>query len=195
MIKSFISLTLFVAGALAQLTINTPANVVECQPTLLSWSGGTAPYFLVGNFLTRFILPGGSPTSASLENLGQQNSTSVTWICNIASGTSLGLTLVDSTGLTAQTAPFTVNPGSSTSCTNSTSLSAGPTGQTTAQATSVGSGATSTHPATIAATTSGTKTSTTTSASASASSGAAYANVVRVGAAGVAGAAVAALLF
>ncbi|OAX39553.1 hypothetical protein K503DRAFT_716207, partial [Rhizopogon vinicolor AM-OR11-026] len=177
---------LFVAGAFAQLTINTPANVVECQPTLLSWSGGTGD-----------ILPGGSPTSASLENLGQQNSTSVTWICNIASGTSIGLTLVDSTGLTAQTAPFTVNPGSSTSCTNSTSLSAGPTGQTTSPATTAGSGTTTTPLATPAATNSATKASTTTSASASASasSGAAYANVVRVGAAGVAGAAVAALLF
>ncbi|KAG1842017.1 hypothetical protein DFJ58DRAFT_807074 [Suillus subalutaceus] len=111
---SVVSLLLFVAGTLAQFTINTPANVVECQPTLLAWSGGTAPYYLS-------ILPGASPNGVALENLGQQNSTSVTWICNIASGTSLGLTLRDSTGLTAQSAPFTVNPGSSTSCTNTTS--------------------------------------------------------------------------
>ncbi|KAG2147561.1 hypothetical protein DEU56DRAFT_784643 [Suillus clintonianus] len=97
-------LALFIAGALAQFTINTPANVVECQPTLLAWSGGTAPYFLS-------ILPGATPNGVALENLGQQNSTSVTWVCNIASGTSIGLTLRDSTGLTAQSAPFTVNPG------------------------------------------------------------------------------------
>ncbi|KAG2146188.1 Endonuclease/exonuclease/phosphatase [Suillus bovinus] len=93
-------LALFVASTLAQFTINTPANVVECQPTLLTWSGGT------GN-----ILPGATPNGAAVENLGQQNSTSVTWVCNIQSGTSLGLTLRDSTGLTAQSAPFTVNPG------------------------------------------------------------------------------------
>ncbi|KAG2741009.1 hypothetical protein P692DRAFT_20880446 [Suillus brevipes Sb2] len=28
------------------LTINTPANVVECQPILFSWTGGQAPYYL-----------------------------------------------------------------------------------------------------------------------------------------------------
>ncbi|KAG1747242.1 uncharacterized protein EDB91DRAFT_1117147 [Suillus paluster] len=101
---SVTSLVFFIAGALAQFTINTPSNVVECEPTLISWSGGTAPYFLS-------ILPGATPNGAALENLGQQNSTSVTWTCNIATGTSLGLTLRDSAGLVAQTAPFTVNPG------------------------------------------------------------------------------------
>ncbi|KAG1835041.1 hypothetical protein EV424DRAFT_341793 [Suillus variegatus] len=125
-------LALFVAGTLAQFTINTPANVVECQPTLLQWSGGTAPYFLLS--FTQSILPGATPNGAAVENLGQQNSTSVTWVCNIQSGTSLGLTLRDSTGLTAQSAPFTVNPGSSTTCTNTTSLSSGPTVATSAAA-------------------------------------------------------------
>ncbi|KAF9223399.1 hypothetical protein BS17DRAFT_706072 [Gyrodon lividus] len=115
---TFASLALFVAGALAQLTINTPANVVECEPTLISWSGGTAPYFLVCKAICPLsipdfnsILPGGSPTAAALENLGQQNGSSVTWTCNIAAGVSLGLTLRDSTGAVAQSAPFTINPG------------------------------------------------------------------------------------
>lgn len=181
-------LALFVASTLAQFTINTPANVVECQPTLLQWSGGTAPYFLS-------ILPGATPNGAAVENLGQQNSTSVTWVCNIQSGTSLGLTLRDSTGLTAQSAPFTVNPGSSTTCTNTTSLSSGPTVATSAAA------PTGTTPTTSGAvsgtgTTAHTTSATTAAGSASTSSSAASANVVRVGAAGIAGAAaVAALLF
>ncbi|KAG1905483.1 uncharacterized protein F5891DRAFT_1009550 [Suillus fuscotomentosus] len=177
-------LALFVAGTLAQFTINTPANVVECQPTLLQWSGGTAPYFLS-------ILPGATPNGAAVENLGQQNSTSVTWVCNIQSGTSLGLTLRDSTGLTAQSAPFTVNPGSSTTCTNTTSLSSGPTVASSAAA------PTGTTPATSGTgTTAHTTSATTAAGSASTSSSAASANVVRVGAAGIAGAAaVAALLF
>ncbi|KAG1821719.1 uncharacterized protein BJ212DRAFT_1264797 [Suillus subaureus] len=106
---SVVSLSLFVAGTLAQFTINTPANVVECQPTLLAWSGGTGEFFEHAVF--RPILPGASPDGTALENLGQQNGTSVTWVCNIASGTSIGLTLRDSTGATAQSAPFTVNPG------------------------------------------------------------------------------------
>ncbi|KAG1805002.1 uncharacterized protein HD556DRAFT_1437159 [Suillus plorans] len=217
-------LALFVASTLAQFTINTPANVVECQPTLLQWSGGTAPYFLVGDVLLTWlsgidpqrilfcyllhrgnnfvsILPGATPNGAAVENLGQQNSTSVTWVCNVQSGTSLGLTLRDSTGLTAQSAPFTVNPGwfnfgaASTTCTNTTSLSSGPTVATSAAA------PTGTTPATSGAvsgtgTTAHTTSATTAAGSASTSSSAASANVIRVGAAGIAGAAaVAALLF
>ncbi|KAI6025720.1 hypothetical protein F5J12DRAFT_809975 [Pisolithus orientalis] len=114
--STFAAVALFVAAALAQstLTINTPANVVECEPTLITWSGGTPPYFLS-------ILPGATPNGAALENLGQQNSTSVTWVANIAAGTSIGLTLRDNTGQVAQSAPFTINSGSSTSCLNTTS--------------------------------------------------------------------------
>jgi len=176
---TFASLALFVAGVLAQFTINTPANVVECQPTLITWSGGVAPYFLS-------ILPGGSPTAAALEDLGQMNTTSVTWTCNIQAGVSLGLTLRDSSGAVAQSAPFTVNPGSSTSCLNVTSIVPGPTGATTpSAATSAGSAAGTTTKATS------TGTSSTTSAT---PSGAALSNGASLGAAGVLGAAVVALL-
>lgn len=54
------------------------------------------------------ILPGGQPSASPLEDLGQQTGTSVTWLVNIAAGTSLGLTLRDSTGAVAQSAPFSV---------------------------------------------------------------------------------------
>lgn len=30
-----------VAGALADLTVSSPASLIQCQPVLLSWSGGT----------------------------------------------------------------------------------------------------------------------------------------------------------
>ncbi|KIJ14338.1 hypothetical protein PAXINDRAFT_12987 [Paxillus involutus ATCC 200175] len=199
---TFASIALFVAGALAQFTINTPANVVECQPTLISWSGGVSPFFLVCETICVLlsapdvyaaplciILPGGSPTAAALENLGQQNGTSVTWTCNIQAGVSLGLTLRDSTGATAQSAPFTVNPGSSITCLNTTSIVPGPTAATTPAAASsatVPAGSTTAKATTTA--------STSTSASASPSKGAASSTVARVGAAGVVGAAVAALL-
>ncbi|KAH7915611.1 hypothetical protein BJ138DRAFT_1097709 [Hygrophoropsis aurantiaca] len=176
--KSFASLALFVAGVLAQsFTINTPANVVECQPTLLQWSGGTAPYYLS-------ILPGSAPTAAALEDLGQQNGTSVTWVANLPAGESIGLTLRDSTGATAQSAPFTINPGSTT-CTNTTSLVPGPTGGSTPS----GGSSTAAGSSPSGATSAGT------SPSASPSKGAASSTVARVGAAGVVGAAVAAMLF
>jgi hypothetical protein len=178
---TFASLALFVAGALAQLTINTPANVVECQPILLSWSGGVSPYFLS-------ILPGGSPTAAALEDLGEMNTTSVTWTCNIQAGVSLGLTLRDSSGTVAQSAPFTVNPGSSTTCLNTTSIVPGPTAATTPAAASAGSGTTATGTTTKATTTGASSTASATT------TGAALSNAASLGAAGVFGAAVVALL-
>ncbi|KAH7926305.1 hypothetical protein BV22DRAFT_1033021 [Leucogyrophana mollusca] len=105
------SLTLFAAVAQSVLVINTPAIVLECEPTLLTWSGGKSPYFLTVN-------PGGDPSSPALECLGEQTGTSYTWTVNIASGTSVGLELRDSTGDVAYSAPFTIQPGTSTTCIN-----------------------------------------------------------------------------
>ncbi|KAG6332447.1 hypothetical protein ID866_6639 [Astraeus odoratus] len=189
---TFATFALFVAGALAQqLTINTPSNVVECEPTLLSWTGGTAPYYLALFIHTRnSILPGATPNGAAIENLGQQNSTSVTWVCNIASGTSIGLTLRDSTGLTAQSAAFTVNSGSSTSCLNTTSIAAGPTVSSGSGTTAAATG-TSTSPGSSNTATSSASGSTASSSS-QASSGA-IPNGANFGAAGAIGAVVAAL--
>ncbi|KIM62692.1 hypothetical protein SCLCIDRAFT_9019 [Scleroderma citrinum Foug A] len=178
------SVVLFVAGALAQFTINTPGNVVQCEPTLISWSGGTGPYFLS-------ILPGASPTGSALENLGQQNSTSVTWTCNFPSGSSLGLTLRDSTGAVAQSAPFTVNPGTSSSCLNSTSIVPGPTSTPSSGSTTGASSPTTTSPSNSAS-----KASSSTSSGAASTathSSAAMVNAASFGVAGAIGAAVAAL--
>ncbi|EGN99258.1 hypothetical protein SERLA73DRAFT_137520 [Serpula lacrymans var. lacrymans S7.3] len=182
---SLVSVALLVAGAVAQsFTINTPANVVECQPTLLQWSGGTGPYYLS-------ILPGSSPGSAALEDLGQQSGTSVTWTCNIAAGTSIGLTLRDSTGATAQSAPFTVNPGSS-SCLNSTSTAAGSSASSPVNsASSTGSGSAAT---TASSTSGGATTGTSSAAPTTTSTNAAPAKAAQFGVAGVLGAAAAALL-
>ncbi|TFK75238.1 hypothetical protein BDN72DRAFT_758202 [Pluteus cervinus] len=100
------TLAVMAIGALAQsFTINTPTNVVVCQPILLSWTGGVGA-----------IHDGNNPSAAAIEDLGPQNGTSFTWIVNVAAGTSIGLALRDSTGQSVQSASFTVNPGTSTSC-------------------------------------------------------------------------------
>jgi len=137
---SLAAVALFVSGALAQFTINTPTNVVVCQPILLTWSGGTPPYFLS-------VLPGSQPNAAALVDLGQQSGTSFTWTVNIAAGTSIGLNLRDSSGLVAQSAPFTINSGTDSSCVGKTpSTSAG--SATTAAGASSGAPASASAPAT-----------------------------------------------
>ncbi|MFD7169091.1 hypothetical protein [Streptomyces violascens] len=92
-----------------QITINTPTNAVVCQPLTLTWSGGEPPYQLK-------LLPGDQPSGPALRDFGQQDGTTYTWTVDLPPGTSVGLTLQDSTGAIAQSAPFTINGGSDTSC-------------------------------------------------------------------------------
>ncbi|EEB92267.1 hypothetical protein MPER_09249, partial [Moniliophthora perniciosa FA553] len=40
-----LSLAALVAAVQAQVTINTPSNLVQCQPVQLTWTGGQSPYF------------------------------------------------------------------------------------------------------------------------------------------------------
>ncbi|KAN0077078.1 hypothetical protein V8E55_010933 [Tylopilus felleus] len=49
---AYLAAAAVVAGQSTALTINTPLKVVECEPLLIPWSGGKAPYSLEG-FVTR----------------------------------------------------------------------------------------------------------------------------------------------
>ncbi|PPQ67502.1 hypothetical protein CVT25_006043 [Psilocybe cyanescens] len=75
------------------------------------------------------ILPAGQPSAPALLDLGQQSGNSVTWVANLAVGTSGFLNLRDSTGTLAQSGPFTVQSGTNTSCVGGSIVtSAGPGG-------------------------------------------------------------------
>ncbi|KAH7220450.1 uncharacterized protein BKA55DRAFT_216884 [Fusarium redolens] len=87
-------------SAQGTLTINTPSNAFG-EPLLVTWIGGTPPYFLS-------ILPGNQPSAAALQDFGQVTGNSLIWTVNFAPGISLSFTLRDSTGATAQSAPFTI---------------------------------------------------------------------------------------
>ncbi|KAF8135065.1 Endonuclease/exonuclease/phosphatase [Boletus edulis] len=188
---AFASVALFVSGALAQFMINTPANVVECEPLQLNWQGGT-----------RDILPGATPNGIAIESFPQTNSTSYTWLVNIASGTSIGLTVRDNTGVAAQSAAVTVNPGSMSFpylighkiclvlwvlmlCAASPGPTVSDSGSSTAPATVTGGSSTAGTGTATGASSSPTSTST--------SKSGASANIAQFGAAGIIGVAVAAL--
>ncbi|KAG6873927.1 hypothetical protein C0995_008966 [Termitomyces sp. Mi166 len=102
------------------------------------------------------ILPGSQPSAPALENLGQVQGNSFTWTVNIPAGTSIGLTLRDSTGNVVQSAPFTINAGNDNSCIGASSTAGGSTAGNTSPATSgaapsTSSPATPSSPATSAA--------------------------------------------
>ncbi|KAL8279825.1 hypothetical protein RQP46_007675 [Phenoliferia psychrophenolica] len=80
--------------ASAGATINTPSALTQCQPTELTWSGGTAPYFVK-------VIPGGNPSGTALVQFPETSATTETWIVNIASGTSVSIAVTDSTGAIA----------------------------------------------------------------------------------------------
>jgi len=172
------------AAAQDGFTINTPSNVVVCQPILLSWTGGTPPYFLT-------VHDGNNPTGPAIQDLGQQDGTSFTWTVNIAAGTSIGLAVRDSTGASVQSASFPINSGSSTDCLDDPPA-------TTASGTGTDTAATSAAPTTTRATTaapSSTKpANSSTGASSAQTSNAASYPVAQFGAGGIIGAALIALL-
>ncbi|KAK7013125.1 hypothetical protein R3P38DRAFT_3008738 [Favolaschia claudopus] len=120
------------------LTIFTPPTylcAVICQPTLLTWRGGSRTVF-------------NSDEASTIVSFPDLTNTSITWHVTTAAGTNVLLTIKDSTGLTQNSSPLVVGAGS-TSCLNSSSRPAG----------------SSTSGSKPASTSSGTKTTTVTSTS------------------------------
>ncbi|KAL5485985.1 hypothetical protein ACEPAI_7029 [Sanghuangporus weigelae] len=196
-LASLFAIAAAVGVAAQNLQINTPTNIVQCLPQLITWSGGQGPYFVYNFFC---VQPGGQPGAAALVDFGQQTGTSLTWVVNIQAGTSIGLTIRDQTGTVANSAPVNVGSSSDSGCLSSSlSVSQGsstPGGASTSagSATTTGASATSTSTSTRA---SGTTTSGSGSSSASATSAESSNAAVpfaQIGSAGVIGAFIAAVL-
>jgi len=100
----------FIAGAVAQLQVSTPAQLVTCQPAAITWSGGVAPYYLS-------VLPGGQTGATALENFPTQSGTSYTWPkVDIAAGITITIQIRDSTGSINYSSPVDIQQGPDTSC-------------------------------------------------------------------------------
>jgi len=117
--KSFLAIALcLAASAFAQtpLMVNTPEEVVSCQPVKVTWTG-TGPFTLS---VFPFPIDGQAPIIVF-----KTNANSVVWLVNVPANSELVLILLDGNGNTAESAGFTVRDGSST-CTG-TSFSFGST--------------------------------------------------------------------
>jgi len=95
--------------AVLGLTINTPTNVVQCQPILLNWADGTAPYFLS-------LIPPGQVSAAAIKTFPTQQGTSLTWTVDLEANTSFNLALKDNTGATAYSDIVTVQASGDRTC-------------------------------------------------------------------------------
>ncbi|KAF8348813.1 hypothetical protein F5887DRAFT_536392 [Amanita rubescens] len=151
--------------AIASLTINTPAGVVQCQPTLLTWSGGTPPYYLT-------LLPGGQVAGEPIQSFDATDDTSKTWLANVNPGQQITFALKDSTGETAFTDQVQVRQGTDKGC---MTAAPGPTDSNTASGSGT-QGAVETTPAATRATNAAASKTSTTARAASTGSGASESN-------------------
>ncbi|KDQ14306.1 hypothetical protein BOTBODRAFT_145699 [Botryobasidium botryosum FD-172 SS1] len=115
--KFFAIALAFAAAAVAQnssFTVNTPASIITCEPTAISWTGGTPPYFVS-------IIPGGQPAAPALKSFPQQSVNTLTWLVDLAAQ-AISIQVKDATGLMAYSATTNIMSGSNTTCiTTSTS--------------------------------------------------------------------------
>ncbi|GAA5901426.1 uncharacterized protein JCM6883_000209 [Sporobolomyces salmoneus] len=132
---SAVALVALVASLVSGQQINTPTTgLFTCEPYLISFSGGQAPYTIRAN-------QGGS-VSEVLETIATNlNANSYTWNVNLPAGQSVTLALTDATGATVYADAVNVQAGSSTDCVGQSASSA--SGSATSAASSASESASS----------------------------------------------------
>ncbi|CED82268.1 hypothetical protein [Phaffia rhodozyma] len=169
------SILSFGFAAAQTLTINTPSSVTQCQPVLLSWTDTLAPYYV-------YILPG-STLINPYETLSPVDTTSVTWLCDLGTGTTVTFAVKDGHGAIQYTGVNSVISSSNTTCigTNAviqasiaaqSSASVASVGTTSQSASATSAGASSTASASAGSSASNAVSSASASATGVASSGA-----------------------
>ncbi|KAG6334410.1 hypothetical protein ID866_4679 [Astraeus odoratus] len=112
MFAALFSFTLFVAlfqSVFAQdFSIDTP-TLVQCQEAQITWTQSNPPYNLI-------IVSADDVCGNALEDLGNFNDLSTTFLVNIASGTQVVLSLEDASGNEAWSGTVTVGPSNDSSC-------------------------------------------------------------------------------
>jgi hypothetical protein len=99
------------------ITIDTPSEsgLVVCQPFLITWHDGVAPYF------PTVVAPG---PGQLYKQFDQTDATSLTWKVDLPVGTVVNLGIKDSTGAQQYSASVTIKESKDTSCLNAASNSA-----------------------------------------------------------------------
>ncbi|KAG8793551.1 hypothetical protein FRC12_002421 [Ceratobasidium sp. 428] len=108
-LATLLTLVAYVAAQAADPSINTPAQLVQCQPAQITWTGTSPPFFVS-------IIPGGQPGAAALHDFGQQTGNSLTWNVNIPAGQQITFQCRDSQGKVGYSAPANIQSSSDSSC-------------------------------------------------------------------------------
>jgi len=110
MFATFLSVALFstlaVQGARADLVLDTPSSLTQCQNVTITWTPTSGPYNLI-------VVPTDDPCGDIIADLGDFDGTSASWNVNVTAGQSVTLSLEDSQGNEAWSGAVTVGGGSS----------------------------------------------------------------------------------
>ncbi|CAO1630837.1 unnamed protein product [Jaminaea pallidilutea] len=116
--KTFAAVSAFVALAVSAqaATVQSPPQLIQCQPAAISWTGAQGDVFLS-------IVQGKDTSAAPLEQFPQQSgaSGSYSWTVDQPSGTQLTFVINDSTGKPNYSSQVTVSQGQSNDCLDSSS--------------------------------------------------------------------------
>ncbi|KAG8782417.1 hypothetical protein FRC12_020851 [Ceratobasidium sp. 428] len=115
----FTILSVFVVSTIAvpnpganDLSINTPAALVQCQPVQISWTAKHRPVFVGFS-----VISVEDPTGPLLVEFGWQKGHTLTWSkVNVTAETSVALTVRDSAGAVRYSGAVTVQKGPDSSC-------------------------------------------------------------------------------
>ncbi|KAJ7126891.1 hypothetical protein C8R44DRAFT_779827 [Mycena epipterygia] len=113
MFATLLTLALFAAPALngvAAFNINSP-DLTQCGSAHISWDATKGPYNLI-------VVDSNDPCGAVLADLGDHNSTSITWKVDFASNKTLMFSLEDANGDEAWSSAMTVAASADASCLN-----------------------------------------------------------------------------
>jgi len=155
------ALVALVASANAQLMVNTPGGLTECEPSQITWTTDNQPPYLLS------VVPAGQ-TGPNLKAFPPQTGNAFTWLVDIAAGQAVTFALKDAQGLSVFSGPSTIAAGTSTSCVNAT-VNEGTATSQSANAPTTG-GASPSSAASSGSSSTGTGTGTGTTAGSSASS-------------------------
>jgi len=123
MFSTLLTVALFVApaiqGVFADFAINSP-DLVQCQSSKISWAPSKGPYNLI-------VVKASDPCGDALVNVGDFNTTAISWTTTIPSGTIVQLSLLDADDNEAWSNNITVGTSSDASCLSDASAAASAT--------------------------------------------------------------------
>ncbi|KAK7463537.1 hypothetical protein VKT23_006885 [Stygiomarasmius scandens] len=109
MFSTLVTVALFAAASIRGVAadpfqINTPQSVKQCEPVDLSWSGGVAPFNIIA-------VPSADPCADALQDLGDIDQWTKKWTPKLPAGSTVVLSLLDTTGEETWSGEITVEAG------------------------------------------------------------------------------------